>query len=66
MTGEMMRNSKKLAPMLRQAFRQGLEAASEGRARNPYVPGSHLYRAWVAGWAALPGTEGDGEESWPH
>jgi hypothetical protein len=45
--------SKKLAPLLRQAFRQGVEAATQGDDRNPYVPDSYLYHAWVAGWAAL-------------
>ena len=45
--------SKKLAPLLRQAFRQGVEAATRGEDHNPYVPDSHLYHAWVAGWAAL-------------
>ena len=45
--------SKKLAPLLRQAFRQGVEAASRGEDCNPYVPDSHLYHAWIAGWAAL-------------
>ncbi len=45
--------SKKLAPLLRQAFRQGVEAASRGEDHNPYVPDSHLYHAWVAGWASL-------------
>lgn len=45
--------SKKLAPLLRQAFRHGVEAASRGEDRNPYVPNSHLYHAWVAGWASL-------------
>ena len=46
--------SKKLAPLLRQAFRQGVEAATRGEEQNPpYVPDSHLYHAWVAGWAAL-------------
>ena len=44
---------KKLAPLLRQAFRQGVEAASLGDDHNPYVPDSYLYHAWVAGWAAL-------------
>ncbi len=45
--------SKKLGPLLRQAFRQGVEAANRGEDRNPYVPGSHLYHAWVAGWATV-------------
>lgn len=45
--------SKKLAPLLHSTFRQGLEAASRGEDRNPYVPDSHLHHAWVAGWAAL-------------
>jgi hypothetical protein len=45
--------SRKLAPLLRQAFRQGIEAASRGEDRNPYVPNSHLYHAWMAGWASL-------------
>lgn len=45
--------SKKLAPLLRQAFRQGLEAAARGDDRNPYVPNSYLFHAWVAGWAML-------------
>ena len=45
--------SKKLAPLLRPAFRQGVEAAIRGEDRNPYVPDSHLYHAWVAGWASL-------------
>lgn len=53
----LMRNkidtSRKLAPLLRQAFRQGVEAASRGEDRNPYVPNSHLYHAWMAGWASL-------------
>ncbi|MBK8533988.1 MAG: hypothetical protein IPL59_02040 [Candidatus Competibacteraceae bacterium] len=44
---------KKLAPLLRQAFRYGVEAANRGEDRNPYVPNSHLYHAWVAGWATL-------------
>ena len=48
-----MNASKKLAPLLRQAFRQGIEAATLGEDRNPYVPDSYLYHAWVAGWAAL-------------
>lgn len=46
-------NFKKLAPLLRQAFRLGVEAASRGDDYNPYVPDSYLYHAWVAGWAAL-------------
>ena len=46
-------SSKKLAPMVRRAFRQGLEAASQGEDQNPYVPDSYLYHAWIAGWAAL-------------
>jgi hypothetical protein len=45
--------SKKLAPLLRQAFRQGLAAATRGDSQNPYVPNSHLFHAWVAGWAML-------------
>ena len=45
--------SKKLAPLLRQAFRQGVEAASRDEDRNPYVPDSHFYHAWIAGWATL-------------
>ncbi len=45
--------SKKLAPLLRQAFRQGVESATRGEDCNPYVPGSHLYHAWIAGWATL-------------
>jgi hypothetical protein len=45
--------SKKLAPLLRQAFRQGLEAATRDDDHNPYVPNSHLYHAWIAGWAML-------------
>jgi len=45
--------SKKLAPLLRQAFRQGVEAAMRGEDRNPYVPNSHFYHAWIAGWASL-------------
>ena len=45
--------SRKLAPLLRQAFRQGVAAASRGEDRNPYVPNSHLYHAWMAGWASL-------------
>lgn len=48
-----MNVSKKLAPVLRQAFRQGVDAAARGEDRNPYVPDSHLYHAWVAGWATL-------------
>lgn len=52
-----MRNShdvsRKLAPLLHQAFRQGVEAASRGEERNPYVPNSHFYHAWMAGWASL-------------
>ncbi len=47
-----MKTCKKLAPLLRQAFRQGIEAASQGQDRNPYVPNSYLYQAWMAGWAA--------------
>lgn len=47
-----MNASKKLAPLLRQAFRQGVEAANRGEDRNPYVPNSHLYQAWVTGWSA--------------
>jgi hypothetical protein len=43
--------SKKLAPLLRLAFRQGLAAATRNDDRNPYVPNSHLYHAWIAGWA---------------
>ena len=53
MHGNTSSSSKKLAPLLRQAFRQGVEAATQGEDRNPYVPGSYLYNAWVAGWAAL-------------
>ena len=53
MHGNTNSSSKKLAPLLRQAFRQGVEAAIRGEDRNPYVPDSHLYHAWVAGWAAL-------------
>lgn len=45
--------SRKLGPLLHQAFRQGVDAASRGDDRNPYVPNSHLYHAWIAGWAAL-------------
>ena len=45
--------SRKLAPLLRHAFRQGVEAASRGEDRNPYVLNSHLYHAWIAGWASL-------------
>lgn len=48
-----MRNAKKLAPMLRQAFRRGIEAASVSQVQNPYVPGSHLHQAWISGWTAL-------------
>ena len=44
---------KKLAPLLRQAFRQGVDAATRGEDRTPYVPNSHLHHAWVAGWATL-------------
>lgn len=45
--------SKKLAPLLRQAFRQGVDAAARGEDCNPYVPESYLHHAWVAGWATL-------------
>ena len=45
--------SKKLAPLLRQAFRQGLEAATRNEDRNPYVPKWVGYHAWIAGWAML-------------
>ncbi len=45
--------SKKLAPLLHQAFRHGVDAANRGEDRNPYVPNSHLHHAWVAGWATL-------------
>jgi hypothetical protein len=45
--------SRKLSPLLHQAFRQGVDAASRGEDRNPYVRNSHLYHAWVAGWATL-------------
>ena len=55
--------SKKLAPLLRQAFRQGLEAATRGEDQNPYVPDSHLYHAWVAGWAMLSRGWGDVDAS---
>ncbi len=48
-----LHTSKKLAPLLRQAFRQGVEAASRNEDRNPYVPDSHFYHAWIAGWATL-------------
>jgi len=44
---------KKLAPLLRQAFRQGVDAAARGEEHNPYVPDSYLHHAWVAGWATL-------------
>jgi len=54
--------SKKLAPFLRQAFRQGLEAASRNDDQNPYVPNSHLYHAWIAGWAMLARGWWDGGE----
>jgi hypothetical protein len=53
MHGNTNSSSKKLAPLLRQALRLGVEAASRGEDRNQYFPGSHLYHAWVAGWAAL-------------
>lgn len=46
-------SSKKLAPLLRQAFRQGVEAATRDEDHNPYVPNSHLYHAWIAGWETL-------------
>lgn len=45
--------SKKLNPLLRQAFRQGVDAAGRGEERNPYVPNSYLHHAWIAGWATL-------------
>jgi hypothetical protein len=45
--------SRKLSPLLRQAFRQGVAAASHGEDRNPYVPNSYLHHAWIAGWATL-------------
>ncbi|HOB61643.1 MAG TPA: hypothetical protein PKI41_05910 [Candidatus Competibacteraceae bacterium] len=46
-------SSKKLAPLLRYAFRLGVDAATRNEDRNPYVPNSHLYHAWIAGWASL-------------
>ena len=45
--------SRKLAPLLPLAFRQGIEAATRNNAQNPYVPNSYLYYAWIAGWAML-------------
>ena len=45
--------SKKLAPLLHLAFRQGVAAAGRGEERNPYVPHTHLYHAWMAGWASI-------------
>ncbi|MER2513722.1 MAG: hypothetical protein ABTQ25_15100 [Nitrosomonas ureae] len=45
--------SKKLAPLLPQAFRQGVEAATHHDDCNPYAPNSYLYHAWIAGWATL-------------
>ncbi|MDS4021969.1 MAG: hypothetical protein RKR03_15925 [Candidatus Competibacter sp.] len=53
-------SSKKLAPLLRQAFRQGVEAANRREDRNPYVPNTHLYHAWIAGWATLARGWSDG------
>jgi len=53
MHGNTSSSSKKLAPLLRQAFRQGVEAATQGEDHNPYVLESHFHHAWVAGWAAL-------------
>ena len=50
--------------MLRQAFRQGIEAAEIGRVQNPYVPGSHLHQAWMAGWIALAGADQEADERW--
>lgn len=55
-------SSKKLAPLLRQAFRQGVEAATRNEDRNPYVPNSHLYHAWIAGWASLARGWDDGND----
>lgn len=46
-------SSRKLGPLLQQAFRQGVDAAGRGEDLNPYVPNSYLYHAWVAGWATL-------------
>lgn len=45
--------SRKLAPLLPNAFRQGIEAAARDDERNPYVPDSHFYHAWLAGRAML-------------
>ena len=53
MTHGNMNAYMKLAPLLRQAFRQGVDAATRGEDRNPYVPNSYLHHAWVAGWATL-------------
>ncbi len=60
-----MDSSKKLAPLLRRAFRQGVEAATHGENRNPYVPDSHLHHAWVAGWAALARGWDGADLRWP-
>lgn len=55
-------SSKKLAPLLPQAFRQGLEAAKCKDDCNPYVPNTYFYHAWIAGWAMLADGWWDGGE----
>ncbi|MBL8251776.1 MAG: hypothetical protein JNK31_08920 [Candidatus Competibacter sp.] len=52
---------KMLAPLLPQAFRQGIEAARRNDDRNPYVPDTYFYHAWIAGWAMLPRGWCDGD-----
>jgi hypothetical protein len=54
--------SKKLAPLLRHAFRQGVAAATRNEDRNPYVPNTYLYHAWIAGWASLARGWDDGSD----
>jgi hypothetical protein len=53
--------SKKLAPLLRQAFRQGVAAATRNDSHNPYVRDSHFYHAWIAGWAMVARSWGEAD-----
>ncbi len=53
--------TKKLAPLLREAFRQGVAAATRNDSHNPYVRDSHFYHAWIAGWAMTARSWGEAD-----